>query len=118
MATLVADLGAERAGQLAVGEDEPVAVEQHAVAQPCGGGARTDEAEQAGARDLVLAAGRLVRERCPFETVLAGERLNFNAGDEIDFRVGLDPLDQILRHALGEILRRMAIVTRQLFWAR
>ena len=94
----------ERTGQLAVGEDEPIAVEQHTLAQPRRRRSRTDEAEQACARDLLLAAGRPVRERYPFEMIPAGERLNFDAGEEVDFRVGLDPLDQILRHALGEIL--------------
>jgi hypothetical protein len=97
-------LSTERARQLAVGEDEPIAVEQHTVAQPCRRRAGADEAEQTCARDLVLTAGLLVRERCPFETIAAGERLNFNTGHEIDFRVGLDSLDQVLRHALGEIL--------------
>src|SRR3984957_13556679 len=97
-------LGTEWAGQLAIGEDKPIAAEQHRVAQPRRRRAGADEAEQTGARDLVLTTGLLVRERNPFEMVLARERLNFNAGHEIDSRVGLDPLDQVLRHALGEIL--------------
>ena len=47
---------------------------------------------------------RDVAERHLLEMVLAGEALHFDTGEQLDFRVGLDPLDQVLRHALGEIV--------------
>ncbi len=43
-------------------------------------------------------------ERDPLEMLLAGESLDFDPGEEIDFRIDFDPLDQILRHALAEIV--------------
>ena len=57
-------------------------------------------------------------ERHLLEMIFAGEALYFDAGEQLDFGVGLDPLDQVLRHALGQIVAADAIVTWQLFWPR
>ncbi len=50
-----------------------------------------------------MSAGSRAVERDLLEMVLAGESLDFDLGEEIDFRIGFDPLDQILRHALAQI---------------
>ncbi len=93
---------AERLGQLAIGENEAVRVEQHAVSQPGGGRSRADEAEQARAGQRLLRTPAEILQRDLLETVPAIEALNFDTGDQVDPRIGIDPLDQVLRHGLGE----------------
>jgi hypothetical protein len=62
-----------------IGEDEPIAVEQHAASEPCRGGASTDEAEQTRTRNVLPAAGRPGFERL-WPRTEASEDNNANCG--------------------------------------
>src|SRR6202171_426265 len=107
-----------RVRQLAIGEHESASVEQHVGPQPAGLRRCADEAEQPRAGDRLLLAGCVLVDRPLPTVILAGQPLYFDTGEEVNFWIGLDPLDQVLRHALREIAaadreRDLAVVLSQ-----
>ena len=92
-------------GQRAIGEDEAGAVERHRVAEPGGRRLGADEAEQPGARRRCAAR----RWACARASPARGGRRRASAAhlgvrEHVDARVGLDALDQVVRHRLGEVV--------------
>ena len=105
--------GRDRVGQRAVGEDEAVAVERDAVAEPAGRGLGADEAEQPGARRPCARSplGVCSSVTCA-EVAVAGERAHLGVGAHVDAVVGFDALDQVVRHRVDRASRAGSRATR------
>src|SRR6185312_6831142 len=90
--------------QGAVREDEALRVELQRTSQPRGGGIRADEAEEARALDRPALSGPRLLEGDVLQMVATRERPYLGGGEELDARIGLDPFDEVVRHAVGEVV--------------
>jgi len=76
-------------------------IEQHLVVEPRVEGAAPMKAEEPRTWHRLCWPSRDVAERYLLEMVAASEPLDFDAREEIDFRIGLDTLDQVARPCSG-----------------
>ena len=104
----------DAAGKRPVGEDEALVVELERALEPRRGGVGADEAEEPGALDGAAFAGRGVLDGHGLEVVTAGERAHLGGDEERDPWVGVDALDEVVRHAVREIGARGWRSTRRL----
>src|SRR5580704_11909181 len=85
-----------------VGEQETVLIECGASGQPARGRLGTDEREHGNAPKYLLAVP--ARQRHRFERPASIHGGDLAGGSDVDATIGLDPLDEITRHALVEVV--------------
>ena len=92
------------AAEVRPGADEPALVAGDRGRQPVGVRRRADEHEEVAAVDGLRRARLAVDEADALEVAVALAGLDLGVEPDVDPLVGLDPVDEVLAHALGEVV--------------